>query len=77
MTLLLKQLYSFFQLLNSDTGTNQLASGLALGLVLGFSPFLSLQTLIVFIIVFFFRVQLGAGFLSARGVRTTDHDCLL
>lgn len=65
MTLLLKQLFAFFKMLNSETGTNQLASGLALGLVLGFSPFLSLQTFIVLFICFFFRVQMGAAFLSA------------
>jgi uncharacterized protein (TIGR03546 family) len=65
VTLLLKQIFNFFRLLNSDTGTNQLASGLALGLVLGFSPFLSLQTFLVLFFCFFFRVQLGAAFLSA------------
>ncbi|MES3038208.1 MAG: TIGR03546 family protein [Bdellovibrionota bacterium] len=65
MTLLLKQLFAFLRMLNSDTGTNQLASGLSLGLLLGFAPFLSLQTLLVLLIVFFFRVQLGAAFLSA------------
>lgn len=65
MTLLLKQLYSFLKLLNSDTGTNPLAAGLTLGLLLGFAPFVSLQTLLVLLIVFVFRVQLGAAFLSA------------
>lgn len=65
MTLLLKQLFNFLKLLNSDTGTNQLATGLSLGLILGFAPFLSLQTLLIFLIVFIFRVQLGAAFLSA------------
>ncbi len=65
MTLLLKQLFAFFQLLNSETGTNQISSGLAIGLVLGFSPFLSLQTFLVFILIFLFRFQIGAAFLSA------------
>lgn len=65
MTLLLKQLFAFIKLLNSDTGHNQIAAGLALGIVLGFSPMLSLQALLVFLIAFFFRVQLGAAFLSA------------
>jgi uncharacterized protein (TIGR03546 family) len=65
MTLLLKQIFNFLKLLNSDTGTNQLASGLSLGLILGFAPFISIQTLIVFIIVLIFRVQIGAAFLSA------------
>lgn len=65
MTILLKQLFSFFKLLNSDTGTNQLASGLAFGIILGFAPILSLQALLVLVLVFFFRIQLGAAFLSA------------
>lgn len=65
MTLLLKQIFSFLKLLNSDTGHNQLASGLACGLILGFAPFLSLQTVLVLSLVFVFRIQLGAAFLSA------------
>lgn len=65
MTLLLKQIFSFFQLLNSETGTNQLASGLACGLILGFSPFLSIQTLLILFLIFFFRIQMGAAFLAA------------
>lgn len=52
-------------MLNSDTGTNQLAAGLALGLVMGFSPFLSIQTFFFFLLVFIFRIQMGAAFLSA------------
>lgn len=65
MTLLLKQIFAFFKLLNSDTGTNQLASGLAVGLILGFAPFLSIQVLFILVLCFFFRIQLGAAFLSA------------
>lgn len=65
MTLLLKQIFSFFHLLNSETGRNSLAAGLACGLILGFAPFLSLQTLILLFLVFFLRIQLGAVFLSA------------
>ncbi len=65
MTLLLKQIFAFFKLLNSDTGTNQLAAGVACGMILGFTPVLSLQSLIVFICLFLFRIQMGAAFLSA------------
>ncbi len=65
MTLILKQFFAFFKLLNSDTGTNQLASGLALGLILGFAPAFSLQTVLVIFILLFFRVQIGAAFISA------------
>jgi uncharacterized protein (TIGR03546 family) len=65
MTLLIKQIINFIKLLHSDTGQNQVAAGLAFGVFLGFAPFLSLQTLLVLFIVFIFRVQLGAAFLSA------------
>lgn len=65
MTLILKQIFAFLRLLNSDTGTNQIASGLSLGIILGFAPFVSLQTVIVLLLVFIFRIQLGAAFLSA------------
>ena len=65
MTALIKQIISLIQLLHSDTGQNQIASGLAFGVFLGFAPFISLQTLLVLFIVFIFRVQLGAAFLSA------------
>jgi uncharacterized protein (TIGR03546 family) len=65
MTLLLKQLFNFLKLLNSDTGTEQLAVGLSLGVILGFAPLISLQAFLVFAIIFIFRVQIGAAFLSA------------
>ena len=65
MTIILKQLFSFFRLLNSDTGTNSLAAGLACGVILGFAPFLSLQTFLLLTICFLFRIQLGAALLSA------------
>jgi len=65
MTLLLKQIFGFFKLLNSVTGANALAAGLTCGIILGFAPFFSIQTLLVFVLVFFFRIQLGAVFLSA------------
>ena len=65
MTLLLKQFFAFFKLLNSDTGTNQLASGLAIGLILGFAPAFSLQTVLVIFILLFFRIQIGAAMIAA------------
>lgn len=65
MTLLLRQLFKFFKLLNSDTATHSLAWGMSLGCVLGFSPILSFQAFLVFAICFVFRVQLGAAFFSA------------
>jgi len=65
MTLLLKQLFALINLLNSDTGSNQIAAGFACGLILGFAPMLSLQALLVFTCIFLFRIQMGAAFVSA------------
>lgn len=65
MTLLLKQIFAFLRLLNSETGTNQIASGIAAGFILGMTPALSLQSIVVFLCIFAFRIQAGAAFLSA------------
>ncbi len=65
MTLMLKQFFNFLKLLNSETGSNQIAAGIALGFILGFSPLLSLQGLLVILIMLFFRVQIGAAFISS------------
>ncbi len=65
MTLLLKQLFGFLKLLNSETGSHQIAWGISLGFVLGMTPTLSLQTLLVFILLLLFRVQIGAAFVAA------------
>ena len=65
MGFILKQVFAFLKLLNSDTGTNQIAAGIACGFILGMTPSLSLQSLLVFLIIFFFRVQAGAAFLAA------------
>ena len=65
MSLLFKQLFNLIKLLNSETGHNQIAAGLAAGFILGMSPAFSLQTLLVFICLFVFRIQMGMAFLSA------------
>lgn len=65
MTLLLNQLFKFVTLLHSENGTKQISWGLTLGAFLGFSPFFSLQTVLILMILFFFKVQFGAAFLSA------------
>lgn len=73
MTLLLKQIFAFFKLLNSDGGLNQISLGLACGIVLGFAPILSLQSLLIIVCCFFFRIQLGAAFLSAFFFKFVAH----
>lgn len=65
MTFLLKQIFSLVKLLNSDTGHNQIAAGIACGLILGFAPVFSLQTVLVIFVLFFFRIQIGAATLAA------------
>jgi uncharacterized protein (TIGR03546 family) len=65
MGFLLKQIFAFIKLLNSDTGTISLASGITCGFILGMTPVLSLHSLLVFMFILFFRVQVGAAFLAA------------
>ena len=65
MTLLFKQLFGLFKLLNSEKGTHQIAWGIAFGFVLGMTPAFSLQTILVILILLFFRVQIGAAMISA------------
>ncbi|RZA08902.1 MAG: TIGR03546 family protein [Proteobacteria bacterium] len=64
MGLLLKQLFSLIKLLNSETGENQIASGIAAGFILGMSPAFSLQSALVFLCFFLFRIQVGMAFLA-------------
>lgn len=65
MTFLLKQIFNFLKLLNSDKGTNSIAAGIVCGMILGFTPALSLQTILVIFLLFFFRIQIGAATLTA------------
>jgi uncharacterized protein (TIGR03546 family) len=65
MTFLLKQIFAFIKLLNSDKGADSIAWGVACGMILGFTPAFSLQTLLVIVILFFFRIQFGAATITA------------
>jgi uncharacterized protein (TIGR03546 family) len=65
MGLILKQLFAFIKLLNSDTGTTSLAAGMTCGFILGMTPVLSLHSMLIFIFMFFFRVQIGAALVMA------------
>lgn len=65
MGLLLKQIFQFLKILNSENGSNQIAAGIAAGFILGMTPALSLQSLLVFFCIFFFRIQAGAALISA------------
>ena len=65
MSLLLKQIFAFIKLLHSENGNVAIAAGIAVGFVLGMSPMLSLQGFLMLIVLFLFRIQIGAAFLSA------------
>lgn len=65
MTFLLKQIFDLIKLLNSETGHNQIAAGLALGFLMGMSPFFSLQGFLLILLVLIFRIQFGAASLAA------------
>ena len=65
MTFLLKQIFALINLLNSETGTTSISIGFACGLILGFSPVFSLQTVLVIALLFIFRIQVGAATVSA------------
>jgi uncharacterized protein (TIGR03546 family) len=65
MSLILQQFFQLIKLLNSDTGTNQIAAGIALGVVMGFSPALSLQMAVAIVLMLIFRIQIGAALISS------------
>lgn len=65
MGLILKQLFAFIKLLNSETGNISIASGMTCGFILGMTPVLSLHSLFIFLILFFFRIQIGAALVTA------------
>jgi uncharacterized protein (TIGR03546 family) len=65
VTLILKQIFGLLKLLNSETGTNQIAAGLTAGFILGMTPSFSLQSALIFACCLVFRIQLGAMFISA------------
>lgn len=63
--IILKQFFAFIKLLNSDTGNISLAMGMTCGFILGMTPVLSLHCLLVFILLFLFRIQVGAALTTA------------
>ena len=65
MTVILKQVFNLVYLLHSETSTRSISVGLCCGIVLGFSPMLSLQSLLILGLLLLFRIQVGAALLSA------------
>ncbi len=65
MTYILKQIFQFIHLLNSDKGHKSIALGISCGFILGMTPSLSLQSILIFICLFLFRIQIGAALLAS------------
>ncbi len=65
MSLILKQLFQFIKLLNSETGTNQISAGVAAGFILGMTPSFSLQSILLILFLLVFRIQIAAALLAA------------
>ncbi len=61
---MLKQSLKLFKMLNADVDPSQIAAGLVLGMVLGFTPVLSLHNLIVLLLVCILRINFSAVLLS-------------
>jgi len=60
----LNQIFSLFELINSEKGTNSIAVGFALGMVFGFVPSNPVILAVLFFFFCLFRIHGGAMFLS-------------
>lgn len=65
MDILLKNIFKLLRVLHSETGIHQLSAGFAAGFVLGMTPVLSIQSLLIFLFILFFRIQFGAAIVGA------------
>lgn len=61
---MLRTLAKLLQVLNSETAPGQITLGLAFGMVMGFTPFLTLHNVLVLLLVLVLRVNLSAFFLG-------------
>lgn len=61
---MLGRLLDFLKILNGDVSPGQIAAGLCLGLLLAFTPFWSLHTIIVLFVICVFRVNISAALIG-------------
>ena len=61
---MLKLLFNLLTTLNSETDPAQISLGFCFGLILGFTPFLSMHTLIVLFLLLTLRVNISAAILA-------------
>jgi len=60
----LKQIKKFIKVLNSNASPAQIAGGIALGSIIGMTPFFSLHNLLVGFIILILNVNISAGLLA-------------
>ncbi len=56
---------SIFDMLHSEISPNEIAFGAALGAFIGFSPYMTPQNVLIFLLIFLLKVNVGAATLSA------------
>lgn len=61
---MLNQLIKFFKILNGDISPGQIAAGFAFGMMLAFTPFMSLHTIVVLLLVCVLRVNITATLIA-------------
>lgn len=62
--LILRQIFSFLELLHKETSSKQLCAGFVLGMFLGFTPTLTLHWFLGVLVLILFRINIGATLLS-------------
>jgi uncharacterized protein (TIGR03546 family) len=60
----LKIFKSLVKVLHSEISPNQIAGGVALGSIIGLTPFNALHNIVILILIFILKVNIGAAFLS-------------
>lgn len=61
---LVKQIFALLRLLHSENGDKSIAIGVSLGFILGLTPVLSLQGVLLLLILIFCRIQVVAALLA-------------
>lgn len=60
---MLKELIDFVKVISSETNPWQIAFAIAFAMIVGFTPFWSLHNLLIFLLVFMLRVNIGSFFI--------------
>ena len=68
----LKQLFEFLKLLHAENSTGQLACGVVLGMYLGFTPVTTLHWYLYWVVLFLFRINIGAACLAWAVFKATS-----